>query len=230
MSFLKNTFHRLMEMVARIKCRMSGVDIGTNCNVRRSEFGSCVSLGNDCNVSNSAIGDYSYLGSGCNLPLSAIGPFCSIANGVTLAAGAHPKDWVSTSPMTYLAFDQHSHGPLTPTCSWEGEYAFLEEDSRRVVEVGADCWIGTNVVLVASSKSLKIGVGAIVAAGAVVTKDVAPYSIVAGVPAHEIGKRFDEHTVRRLLATKWWNLPSEEINKLMDNMNDIEGFLREIEN
>ena len=95
--------------------------------------------------------------------------------------------------------------------------------------MGADCWIGTNAVLVASSKPLKIGVGAIVAAGAVVTKDVAPYSIVAGVPAREISRRFDEPIVRRLLAARWWELPPEEINKLMDNMNDVEGFLRQIE-
>ena len=229
MRFLKDIYHRLAEYNARIKSRMAGAVIGTGCSVRRSELGICVSLGDYCNVSNSAIGDYSYLGSRCDLPLTEIGPFCSIARGVTLAAGAHPKDWVSTSPMTYLAFDQHMRGVLTPTCSWAEEYAFLDGNHRRVVEVGADCWIGTNAVLVASSKPLRIGIGAIVAAGAVVTKDVAPYSIVAGVPAREIGKRFDGPIVQRLLATRWWNLPPDQINKLMGNMNDVEGFLRQIE-
>lgn len=229
MRYIKNIYHRLTEKIARTKCRMSGVAIGASCKVRHSQFGRYVSLGDYCNVSNSTIGDYSYLGSRCNLPLVEIGPFCSIASGVTLAAGAHPKDWVSTSPMTYLAFDHHAHGALAPSCIWEGEYAFLDGAHRYVLEMGADCWVGTNAVLVASSKPLKIGTGAIVAAGAVVTKDVAPYSIVAGVPAREIDKRFDKLTAQRLLATKWWNLPSDEINKLMDNMNDVEGFLRKIE-
>lgn len=225
----KGAYHCLAESGARIKGRIAGVGIGVGCNVRRAEFGTCVSLGNYCNVSNSTIKDYSYLGDRCDLPLTVIGPFCSIARGVTLAAGAHPKDWVSSSPMTYLAFDQHERGSLTPTCLWRGEYAFLEGYERKVIEVGADCWIGTNAVLVASSKPLKIGVGAIVAAGAVVTKDVAPYSIVAGVPAREIGRRFDEPTVRRLLTARWWELPPGEINKLMGDMNDVEGFLRQIE-
>lgn len=227
--FAKTIYHSLVESIACIKGRIAGVGIGAFCNVRRAEFGACVSLGNYCNVSNSIISDYSYLGDRCDLPLTVIGPFCSIARGVTLAAGAHPMDWVSSSPMTYLAFDQHQHGSLSPTCLWGGEYSFVEGYDRKVVEVGADCWIGTNALLVASSKPLKIGVGAIVAAGAVVTKDVAPYSIVAGVPAREIGKRFDEQTARRLLSSRWWELPPDEINKLMDKMNDIEGFLREIE-
>lgn len=229
MRFLKTFYHLLAEKAALAKSRMAGASIGAGCNVRRSELGTCVSLGDHCNVSNSAIGDYSYLGRRCDLPLADIGPFCSIARGVTLAAGSHPKDWASTSPMTYLAFDQHIRGALAPTCSWEEEYAFLDDDHRRVIEVGADCWIGTNAVLVASSRPLRIGVGAIVAAGAVVTKDVEAYSIVAGVPAREIGKRFDEPTVRRLLASRWWELPPGELNKLMDNMDDIEGFLRQIE-
>lgn len=228
-TFVKRIYHSLAERAACIEGRIAGVDIGAGCNVRHAEFGVCVSLGDYCNVNNSIIGDYSYLGDKCDLPLAVIGPFCSIARGVTLAAGAHPVDWVSSSPMTYLAFDQHQHGSLSPTCLWGGEYAFFEGEKRKVVDVGADCWIGTNAVLVASSKPLKIGVGAIVAAGAVVTKEVAPYTIVAGVPAIEIGRRFDDAIVQRLLSTKWWELPPDVINKLMDKMNDVEGFLKEIE-
>ena len=77
-----------------------------------------------------------------------------------------------------------------------------------------DVWIGSHVLLL---EGITIGDGAIIAAGAVVTKDVPPYSIVGGVPAKIIKKRFDDDTIRQLLELDWWSKPIDEIESLFNN-------------
>ncbi|MEO1486680.1 MAG: CatB-related O-acetyltransferase, partial [Bacteroidota bacterium] len=90
------------------------------------------------------------------------------------------------------------------------------------IEIGNDVWIGAQVTIL---DGVKIGDGAIIASGALVNRDVPPYSIWGGVPAKEIKKRFDEHVIERLLAIKWWD---KEYSWLKDNANtftDINTFL-----
>lgn len=81
-------------------------------------------------------------------------------------------------------------------------------DNRGDIIIGNDVWIGFEAVIMAG---VHIGDGAIIGSRAVVTKDVPPYTIVGGVPAREIRKRFDPATVERLQALKWWNWPEERI-------------------
>lgn len=92
--------------------------------------------------------------------------------------------------------------------------------------IGSDVWIGANAIIL---EGLKIGDGAVIGAGAVVTKDVAPYSIVAGVPARLIGQRFSEDIIIGLLKKRWWDAPEKEIKekiwlfqKSTPNSDDIE--------
>ena len=132
-------------------------------------------------------------------PKLRIGAFCSIADDVSIFVGAHGRhtvDYVSTYPMgmVYGRADQRLPSRMTA-----GDLG---------VTIGNDVWIGRGAMIMAG---VTIGDGAVVAARAVVNKDVAPYAIVGGVPAKLIRHRFDEATVRRLLELQWWNWPDELI-------------------
>ena len=118
-----------------------------------------------------------------------IGRFTSIANNVSSNPYVHPIEppYVSTSPMFFSVLRQNGH-------TFTNEQLFTE--SRDPVVIGNDCWIGQSVFM---TGGIKIGDGAVVLAGAVVTKDVPPYAIVGGVPAKVIRYRYDEETIKFLL-------------------------------
>lgn len=125
-----------------------------------------------------------------------IGRYCSIADKVDINPPQHPSDWLSISARQYNA------GFLEFNRFGGKDVRVLEWETEKRVEIGNDVWVGTNAVIMGG---VKIGDGAIVAAGAVVTKDVPPYAIVGGVPAKVIKYRFDEATIKELLALKWWD-------------------------
>lgn len=145
-----------------------------------------------------SIGDYSYVNRGAILFSGEIGRFCSIAHYAQIGAEQHAVRHLSTSPFMY------GKNSITGTPSGFDEFP-------APPLIGSDVWIGSAAVIM---QGVTIGHGAIVAAGAVVTKDVEPYQIVAGVPAKPIGSRFDDATVERLLKWAWWDLPIEEIKAL----------------
>ena len=105
-------------------------------------------------------------------------------------------------------------------------FAKHEFDGILRTVIGNDVWIGKRAIIKAG---VKIGDGAVVGAGAVVTKDVPPYAIVAGVPAKIIKYRFDEDTIAQLLKTKWWNLSDEELEKRAGNITNVHEFLMDLE-
>jgi virginiamycin A acetyltransferase len=134
-----------------------------------------------------------------------IGRFCAIAEGARfIMNGAnHAMSGFSTYP-----FNIFEHG-------WEEGFdiATWEKENRGDTIIGNDVWIGMEAIIL---PGMKIGHGAIVAAKAVVAHDVAPYSIVAGNPAQPVKTRFDDETVRRLLAVAWWDWPVEKISRNLD--------------
>lgn len=139
------------------------------------------------------LGAYSYIGEQCSI-CAEIGRFCSIANRVRTVSGTHPtKDWVSTHPVFYSTQNQCG-------TSFADENRFAEQTARPVI--GNDVWIGEGAMLLGG---VRIGDGAIIGAGAVVTKDVPAYAIVCGVPARVLRYRFDEQQRQKLLALKWWD-------------------------
>jgi acetyltransferase-like isoleucine patch superfamily enzyme len=124
-----------------------------------------------------------------------MGNYCSVAEGVTiLLGGGHRLDWVTTYPLSAL----------------EPSLADVvgHPRSRGPVEIGHDVWLGFESVILSG---VTIGSGAVIAARSVVTHDVPSYAIVAGSPAKVTGYRFDETTVARLLAVKWWDWPHHRI-------------------
>lgn len=94
------------------------------------------------------------------------------------------------------------------------------------VEIGSDVWIGACAIILSG---IKIGHGAVVGAGAVVSRDVSPYAVVVGNPARQTGSRFPETVVAALLETHWWTLPREQIVPLLPLLNSakVEAFLTE---
>lgn len=149
------------------------------------------------------MGRHSYCGGG-TFSISSdteIGAFCSIGVDVILGPSQHPTDWLTTHPFPYL-----SHKKLPGVEYMQNNFAAV-----RPVKVGNDVWIGDRAVVM---DGVTIGDGAVVAACAVVTKDVPPYAIVAGVPARILRYRFDRPLIDKLLELRWWDLPDDEIVRL----------------
>lgn len=162
------------------------------------------------------IGAFSY----CNRDLSAfavdIGRYCSIGESVIIGAPEHPIDWFTTHP---FAFTRRQH---LPRFYESPEFAALApaDDSPRAefippgrTTIGHDVWIGAKASI---KRGLKVGHGAIIGLGAVVTHDVPPYTIVAGVPAHSFRLRFPEALVERLLALAWWDYDLQPFRDQID--------------
>lgn len=129
-----------------------------------------------------------------------IGKFCSIACGAKFIFNCANHTLKSLSTYTFPLFFEEWNLPKSEvSTAW---------DNKGDIIIGNDVWIGYDAVIMAG---VHIGDGAIIGTRAVVTKDVEPYSIVGGVPAKEIRKRFAPDVVAKLLELKWWNWPSEKI-------------------
>lgn len=129
-----------------------------------------------------------------------IGKFCSIACGAKFLFNSANHTLTSLSTYTFpLFFEEWELEKKNVTKAW---------DNKGNIIIGNDVWIGYDAIILSG---VTIGDGAIIGARAVVTKDVPPYTIVGGVPAKAIRKRFDEKTIKSLLNLKWWHWPEERI-------------------
>jgi len=185
--------------------------------VKNSQLGKFNYICKRAVVINSSLGDYSYVGRDTVVGNAEIGKFCSIGPRVSIGLGMHPVQvFVSTHPAFYST--------TFPTLNrFADEQAF---DEYGPIQIGHDVWIGANAMI---SDNTVIGTGAIVAAGAVVIADVAPYSIVGGVPAKEIRKRFEADQIERLLKSKWWDRDNEWLKKNHKAFHSFEVFERLID-
>ena len=167
-------------------------------------------------IFHSSMGRYSYIGKRSSLVYAEVGAFCSIAADVCVGMGTHVLKKLSTSPL----FTEKHNGTGS---SWTELTPF----PFNKVTVGNDVWIGERAMILGG---LSIGDGAVIGAGAVVTKDVPPYAIVGGVPAKIIRYRFSEDVIERLEQLKWWNLPEivlkENIALFQSDEIDVEAIER----
>lgn len=160
------------------------------------------------------LGYGSYIGERCHI-IADIGRYCCIAPSVETAIGNHPtKDFVSIHP----AFFSKNH-PCGFSYASEQKY----DELPKRIKIGNDVWIGAKSVILGG---VEIGDGAVVAAGAVVTKDVPPYAIVGGVPARIIKYRFEPEQIEKLLESKWWERTSDELRKTANSFSDVSEFLK----
>lgn len=153
---------------------------------------------------------------------SSIGRYCSIAPGVDIASDQHPQDWLSSSMVQYVR-DVHGWGAWLSERGYKYSAPKCSFRSNSTVQIGNDVWIGKNAII---RSGVRIGDGAIVAAGAVVVSDVPDYAVVAGVPAKVKKMRFSETVVERLRSLRWWDY---QVLSLGIKFSNIDEAIRMIE-
>ena len=161
------------------------------------------------------LGDFSYLGPDCMVADADIGRFCAIAARVRIGAPNHPMERPSLHRFTYC--------PEYYSSSATRDHACFERRRADRVSIGHDVWIGHAATIL---PGVEIGHGAVIAAGAVVTKSVPAYTIVGGVPARIIRPRVSPDIAGRLIAIAWWDWPFETILECLADFqsDDLAGF------
>lgn len=170
-------------------------------------------------IVNSKVGRYSYVGVRSWVIRCEIGHFCSIANEVYIGLAKHTLEYLSTSPL----FTEKKNGTGH---SWVKKNCFV---SSELTVIGNDVWIGYRAMI---KGGIKVGDGAIIGAGSMVTKDVPPYAIVAGVPARIIRYRFSQDIITELEKLKWWDWNEDDLknNIVSFQKGDVETKIRELNN
>ena len=168
--------------------------VHAGCSLINSTFGAWVEIGADTRVANSHFGDYSYCDRMCDIANAEIGKFANIASSVRIGATDHPMEKASLHHFLYRSASYWEDAE--DDADW-----FQHRKSRRAV-IGHDTWIGHGALI---KPEVTIGHGAVVASGAVVTKDVAPYTIVGGNTAKLIRRRYPEQVADRMMALSWWD-------------------------
>ncbi len=177
-------------------------------------------FGKNSAIVSSKIGYGSYIAEGAKLAKVKIGRYCSIGPRVNCIFGKHPSNtFVSTHPSFFAV--------KTPVGFTYADQQYFEEfapkhEDQQSITIGNDVWIGANVSLM---DGVRIGDGAIVAANALVTKDVEPYTIVGGVPAKPIKKRFEDDEIDFLLEFKWWDKPESWIRENAPKFRNVKDFV-----
>jgi len=169
----------------------------------RTRLASDIRMKTGAMIFGSRIGPRTYFGEYAFVIHAAIGSYCSIAPRVIIGGGVHPTGRVSTSPFTY-----NPAGHLALDQSWAP--AGFEENPETIV--GHDVWIGYGAIVL---PGVRVGNGAIIAAGAVITRDVPPYTLVAGVPARAVRTRFPAADIAWLEQLQWWTWPEAQVRRLL---------------
>lgn len=197
-----------------------------NCKILTRFFSINASFGYNCEIGknvligkNSEIGDNTYISSNSTIDSNVhIGKYCSIASNVLIAPGVHQYNYVTTHPILFNKY-------------WRSKLKIIEHEiyDKKIGQendntyIGNDVWIATSAIIM---RGVRIGNGAIIGAGAIVTKDVEPYSIVVGIPAKHIKYRFKENEINEIEKSEWWNKSTEELNTMLSYMYDIEKYLK----
>jgi len=194
--------------------------IHPGCDVAHSSFGAYTEVGAGTRVANSHFGDYSYCDRSCDIANAEIGKFANIASFTRIGATDHPMEKASLHHFLYRSASYWDDAE--DDAEW-----FAHRKSRRSA-IGHDTWIGHGAMI---KPEVTIGHGAVVASGAVVTKDVAPYTIVGGNTARLIRRRYPEQVAERMMALAWWEWDHASLRAALPDFRALqaEAFLEKYE-
>ncbi len=187
--------------------------IGQNVILNGTRLGQYVHLSDDAILQEVEMGDYSYTAGHNQIFYATIGKFVSIASYARINPGNHPTyQRIAQHHFTYRA-SEYGLG--------EDDEAFFDWRREQHVTIGHDVWIGHNAIIM---PGVTIGNGAAIGSAAVVTKDVAPYTIVAGVAAKPIGQRFSDALIERIERSQWWHWEHDTLKQRMADFRDMHTF------
>ena len=186
-------------------------------------------MGEYCHIGENSRVYSTYIGYGSGISRDSImdsvliGKYTTLGPDIKVITGQHPTSKiVSTHPAFYSVRGQMGFTYVDKTVFNETRFA---KDQYKVV-IGNDVWIGSYTRIM---EGVTIGDGAVVAAGAIVTRDVPPYAIVGGIPAKIIKYRFDAETIQKLIGLKWWDKNQAWIKEHADDFEDVEKLLAHLE-
>ena len=184
--------------------------------LKSCKLGPHVAIGERVILREVTVGDYTYFERHAEAIYAEFGKFCSVAANTRVNALEHPVERLTTHKVSYRPNEFFRHAGV--------DQGFRERRRARRVVIGHDVWIGHGVVIM---PGVKVGNGAVVGANAVVTRDVAPYTIVAGMPAKVLRPRFSAATAGRIEALAWWDWPAGKLFEAIPDMQalTIEAFL-----
>jgi hypothetical protein len=187
-----------------------------DCEIADSTFGAYVEIGRGSRVRHSDFGDYAYCDRYADLANTSVGKFANLAAFTRIGPTDHPMDRASQHHFLYRSSQYWLDAA--------DDAAFFAARAARRAVLGPDCWIGHGAIV---RPEVTVGAGAVVAAGAVVTRDVDPYMIVAGVPAAPLRPRFPSAVAARLLALAWWDWPHARLRQALTEFRTLsaEAFL-----
>lgn len=188
--------------------------------LKSCKLGHYVAIGERVVLREVSVGDFSYFERHAEAIYTSIGKFCSIAANTRINALEHPIERVTTHKISYRPNEYFRYLGV--------DAGFRERRRGKPVSIGHDVWIGHGAVVM---PGIAVGDGAVVGANAVVTKDVAPYEIVAGVPARRLRMRFPEPVAERMRILAWWDWPVEKLFEALPDMQALtaEAFLEKWE-
>lgn len=194
--------------------------IHPDCAIVNSTFGAYTEVGQGSRIQNTDFSDYAYCDRLSDIANTSVGRFSNIAALTRIGPTDHPMTTASLHHFLYRSADYWD--------DVENDADFFAHRASRRTVIGADTWIGHGAVV---RPDITIGTGAIVGAGAVVTRDVAPYMVVAGVPATPIRARFDTGIADRLLALAWWDWSHDRLRQALPDFRSMsaEAFLEKYE-
>lgn len=182
------------------------------CQIVNSTFGAFCEVGEGSRVLNSDFGDYAYCDRMADIANTTVGRFANIAAMTRIGPTDHP--WTHSAQHHFLYRSSYYWDDATDDAEF-----FAARAARRTV-LGADCWIGHGAIV---KPEVTLGIGAVVASGAVVTKDVDPFMIVAGCPARPLRSRFPQGVIDRLLALAWWDWPHDRLRAALQDFRSLKA-------